>query len=1371
MNLKTTLALLALVGAGAAWLWYHPQQPSATVSEQGTREVLKAFQPDRFTYIKVNRTGDNTVLQRRADGSWSLPGNWPIRTAEVQSLLDLLAGLRSRFEAIPLAGDADLKVYGLDHPAVTVEVRIDGKMHTLEFAEKAEGVSRFSRETYLRLDKKPEVVRLGPGVIAALDRPTDYYQQRRLFSGERVAKDGSSPEKIERLAAKSVSVEEKKPNETHFGLTRQGDAWEVADPVRDRLEATSRDALLAAVPDIWAEQFITVPPAAVARAFLAAQTDNLTAGLAVAFWASPAGALTAAGLTNPERTLTVQNDKGDDVTLLIGGLSSSRMKLVPAPQMPGQPPLARMMPVNEDYRYAKLKNNDQLFEIKADKLKDVFVSLDTLRDPRVARFSTADARKVELKHGSEDIVLEKDKDRWKLVKPFAADADTTKVTDLLNKLSDLQARDKDVIDKADPQSYGLDKPDALITVRLEEEVKDSGEEKAKKTRTLTVRVGKHDKEKKKLYVQADEWPRVNAVDDSLEPLVNRPALAYRGKRVLEFAAGDLAKIEIQQGSETFTLEKTKDDWRLLTPVKADADRAKVDQLITTLSGLEAMEYVNEAPKPEDLEAQYGLGKPAVIVKLEFTDKKPAQVLQMGKAHGKGYFARVANQPEKATPVFVVSGDVHKQLERDSLSYRPLQLWQVMPDDIVALRIHKEGQKEYRLQRSEGDWKISGPFQADALGPTVQKMTTDLGSPQAESCKAHETKDLAAYGLDKPALTIGVTARDGKEHTLLIGKPVAKDAQAHFAKLGEGSAVYQVGPTLVHAADHAALDLLDPVLLHLDPSRLERIQAKSGEEKLTLEKKGEDWRVAESPGGPFPADTEETAGLASLWANLRAERFVDYGTDVDWSKYGLDKPAVIVTAKERPTEAGAAAPTHTVELGKVLEGDTGTRYARVDRGPGVAVLAADASRLLGRSYLDYVNHNVLKFDSMAVTELQRHMGPEVLDVVKKDDAWQITKPGAESADNRAMQDLLGRLANLRAQRIAAYPVKNLKEFGLDAPAALVTIKLTAGNKPAEHILKVGKATGAGERFAVVDAEPVVAVLPAPLVERLLGGPVTFRDRNIARFSDADRLRLERGPRNAVFGKVEGSWKLIEPIQGDAEQDELDDFLNSLARLRADALVTDKPTADDLKKYGLDHPEARWRLQAGDKEVLNLLVGNKEANGPRRYARLADRDLVFLLDPRLSGKVLAEYRPRTVFTPPIDAAQVDALRYEQARNPFVLEKTGGDWQAPGKPDVKINKATVEDTLGALAGLKLDHYAVDKGANLVLFGLDKPEVVLEVASRSGKRVLHIGGREGGSKRRYARLPESDRSDVFVLDEATCDRLLRDLTAFTKPLPGPAQ
>jgi hypothetical protein len=1382
MNLKTTLALLVLVAVGGALVWLKPQLPgwldpapkAAPAADAGTRAEMASLRADRLRHIEVRRGDRVTVLDRTPDG-WNMPGNWPTRTAEAQALAEAIAGLRSRFEPEPITSDADLAKKGLNPPALTLSVSTDAKTNYLALGEEMVGADQFARATYLRLDQRPEVVRLASGLIAQFDRPPDYYQQRRLFPGERVVKDADSAEKVERLAARSVTVEEKKNAAAPITLVRgKDDTWELEQPVRDRLDSRARDALLAAVPDVWAENFVTTDPAAVGALAAAGMDPQPFLAAAVArFWTTTKGLEAKSGLYAPERVLTVSRADGIPVTLLIGRPSGSRARKVLRPPPPGMPPnmpaREREETVFDEYRYAKLKDNDQVFEIKADKLKDVFVALDTLREPQVASFNNADARGVEITQGSQKIVLAKDKERWRLTEPVQADADSAKVTDLLSKLSGLQARDKDVIDKEDPKKYEINKDSPQVKVTLEEETKerDSKGDKIKKTRTLVVRLGKHDTAAKKLYVMVDDWPRINAVDESLDALVRRPAVAFRGKRVFDFFASDLAKLEVQRGNEKYTLERTKDGWRLLSPAATDADGLKVDQLASNLSALEVLEYADEAPRAEDLGPKYGLDKPALSVRLEFSDKtKPARILQVGKGRGSkpGTFARLAEAPEKVTPVFVLPKDVHDSLDRDSLAYLPAQLWQLLSEDITAVRVHREKEDEYRLSRDGSGWKITGPFEATAQAATAGAMVNDLASPQAQSYKAHQAKDLAAYGLDKPHLSVTVSAKNGKEHTLLIGAPAGKDSPGRFAKLTSGSAVFVVADAVPRAADRAALELLEPVLLHLEENQVERVQGKGGDNAMTLEHKDEKWRVSEGPGAPFPADTDAVTSLAGLLAGLRAERFAAYGKDANWKKYGLDKPNATLTVRVKPQAGGPA--EHTVELGGAIEGNGKARYARVDKGPGVAVLDAATAEVLTRTHLDYVNRHVLQFDTAQAQSLLRQQGDDVLEVVKKDDGWRLIKPADERADDKAVQDLLGQLGDLRARRIAAYPAKNLAPFGLDKPV-VVTIKL-AGSKPAEHVVKVGKPVSAAstDRFAQVDSGPAVAVLPAGLADRLTAGPIAFRDRNLARFADADTATLERGPRKATFRRVDGTWKLTEPLEGEAEHDEMDDFVNTLARLRADALVAEKPNPADLSKYGLEKPEARWRLAAGDKEVLNIALGNAEDHMQRRYARLAGRDLVFLLDPKLSAKALGEFRPRTVWNPSLDASQVESLRFGWARNPFVLEKgDGSTWQVAGKSQIKVNTETVNEVLAALAKLKLARYVLDKGADPRLFGLDKPELVLEVLTRNGKRTLEVGNFAEGTKSRYARIPGPERSDVFLVDEADCARIFLDTVGFTRP------
>lgn len=1457
---------------------------------------------------------------------WSLPGHWPTRPAEVNALVERVAGLRSRFDPIPVTDPTQWKKYGLAKPALEIRLKVAGKTHKLFLGEGAEG-DRFARPTYLRLDDRPEVVRLSPGLIALLDRPTDYYQQRRLFPGERVAREGNALEKVERLAARkgtTVHIQEPAKNIDET-VTYNGSDWVVTKPSEDRLDPRARDALLGAVPDLWAEQFVSTEPATVALA-VGAAADDLPSLLAQLAWlglTTPERArswlVLKSGLDKPEQTLTFTGDNGATVTLLIGKVAGTRSRVVMREPPPGVPPQMRQPQpqiIQEEFRYAKLQNNPQIFEIKADGLKDVFVALDSLRDPQLARFNQNDVQTLEIVQGPTTIELARENDRWKLLKPLQADGDRAKIDELLTKLSSLEARGEDVSYPADLKPAGLDAPAFTIKATLKEEDKDkdkgSEESKEKKTRTLTWLLGKKD-EGGKVAVKMTDLPRVNKVDAALLTLTERDPLTYRGKRLFDFLAVNLEKLAVANANGPVTLERKEGQWKLAAPVAADADSTKVEELAGSLSGLETLQYVSENPSMEDLEKKYGLTVPALSVTLSFTDKtkpartlligkerggdqpgffakfadapgvfavgkeiqtslgrpaltyrsrrlldaqaadlasvtikqggqtltlkqeggtwkltapfqgdvdnvkvqdmvrglapletkewatlsaakedleakyglsnpevtltvaladktKPAQTFQIGKLRsGKGgYYARQANDPA----VFILDAGVPEALKRDSLSLLPAQLWQTNPEDIATIQVLKKGQPEYRLTRKDAGWHITGPFEAAASAPLVEQILQGLASPQCESYKVHDARDLKPYGLDAPTLTVTVVAKDGKEHGLLVGAPVEANSSSRYAKLAKGPAVFVINGGLASAADREALALLDPQLLRVGPGQLAKVQGKVGNTSLTLVRKDKDWQVEGSPAGAFPADPQTMAEVEAFWSHLRGQRFAAYGPQTMLATYGLDKPEATVTISVKGE--GDKTAEHTIELGKAPEGDKEARYARLDKGPGVVVLAPRAVRELERTYLDFVNRDILKFKSAAVVGLQRQAGPDLLDVVQRDDGWHLVKPAAERADDRAVPNLMAELSVLRARKVAAYEPKDLKPFGLEPPAAVVTIKLSPEEKPAEYKLRIGKVVdeATGDAYAQVEGGKAVVVLPARLVRQLLAGPLAYRDRALVRFGDADVIRLERGPRQATFAKVDGSWKLTEPVQAEADQDELDELVNKAARLRADELVVENPPPAELKKYGLDRPEARWRFQDGEKEVLEILIGAQEKDGPRRYARVAGSQvLVFLLDPRLSDRLLGEYRKRVVWNPPVDAAQVESLRVGTAGTPLVLEKKpDGDWQVVGKPEVKLNTATVNDTLAALAGLKLVRYVVDKGADLKLYALDPPQVTLDVLTRSGKRTLLIGSPVGESKQRYARLADSDRGDVFILSEADCARILRDAAALGKPPANPA-
>jgi hypothetical protein len=1369
MNLKTTLVLLVLVAAGTVLFLFGPALPAwlglvtppPAPAKGGTLAVLAELTPDKVTLIKVVQGERHLFLQRGDGGEWTLPGKWPARQAEVEQLLALLTHLESRFVSERVPGHDELKKYGLDRPAVRVMLKAGGQDYRFALAEKEDATAnRFARETYLRLENSLEVVRLGPGIIAALDRPVDYYQQRRLFPAERVAREGDSA-KIERLKARELAVKDLRPEGSNYTLTRDGDDWKLTQPVSDRVDPEKLNNLLGAVPDVWAEEFL--------------KADK---------------PLKDYGLEQPEQTLRVTRDSGAVVEVLIGKVSKTKAPSAPPPNPPpGQPP-PPPPPPPEVYRYAKLKDNDQLFEIKANRLKDVFVKVGELRDSRLARFRPEDATRLEIAQPEQKPILfvkDKDKNRWKLEQPLSADAESAKVTELLDKLSALSAQDKDVIDKPDLKEEGLDNP-TTVTVTAEEEVKPAGDagaadkDKKKVTKTFTLLLGKHDAKANKLYVQVKGWQRVNAVDGSLAGLVQRPALAYRGRRVLDFDAADLEAIKVQRPGEELVLKLDGGKWKMTEPVSAAADSGKASQLAADLGRLDAVEYAADAVKADDLQTEYGLGKPLLTVTLTLRDsKKPGLTLLIGKQRKDrpDYYARLAD----GDSVFVVTKEIRDTLDQPALAYRPLQLWQMPAAGVAEVRIKKEGQDEYRLAReAKGEgWRVTAPFQAGVQPNLVQGMADVLSNLRCERYEALIIKDPATYGLDKPYLSVTVVPKkeEGKEateQTLTIGKPTATGATTRFARQADSDGVFVVGPAVVAAVDHGALDLLDRKLLALDRDRIKTINVVGTDARLGLQRdpKGK-WQVIESPTDPFPADGQAVDILLDVWSNLRAQKFVAYGPGKEeLGKYGLDKPSVKITVG---LDKDGKEENETLELGKLVDGGAGERYARVNGGPAVAVLAAPTVSTLAQNYLGYVNHTLLDIDPGTVEGIVRRMGPDTLELAQKD-GWHLVKPAEERGDEGTIQNLLRELTG-RAVRVAEYPLKDAKTYGLAEPEAVVTLRLKAGDGIKDQVIRVGKPAGLREgeapaepagRFATVNDGKAVLVLPGDLSRILVAGPLAYRDRTLARFVDADRAVLTRGQRRAVFAKVDGTWKLTGPVAAEAEQTELDNLVNAVAELKASELVAEKPDEAALKRYGLDKPEAAWLFQSGDKDVLHLLLGNKDKLG-RIYARLDKGGLVFLLDAPLAKQLLAEYRNRAAWSPSLDSAQAEALTYTRGAGSFTLEKgADGTWQVAGKPDVKVKTEAVTDALAAVAGLKVERYVVDKGAAMKLFGLDPAELAIDVLTPSGKRTLYVGRNpDGEPKKYYGRVLDKDRTDVFVISEADAARIVRDLPAFTQAPPKP--
>lgn len=1371
MRFWTTLFLvIATAGGAVLWRYWSSVAPAVGLAEPKIEESKTSIELKRITPESLIRIELDDVRLDRQGGVWNLPGEWPTRTSEVDALVNELAHLQSRF--VPEVFNHPQK-YGMaaDQKPVTIRATVKSddqgqKTYTLVFGEPISDTGNpFVRSTYLHMDDQPEVLRLAPGLIDRLRKGRDDFLRRQLFPNvvrakvsdtNRPAIGGENdlpPPAVALLNAKELAVtgpdgswslrhttnNEKRPTATGpvtIAPEKLAGSWEMVAPVVDHVDPDKLKGVLAAVPDLWAEAFV-------------GESD-----------------LAKTGLDQPERTISVKNSDGD-LKVLIGKVSRVNEIKPPAPPPspnPLAPPPPPPPPIREEYRYAKLPNHPQVFELRTDKFPDLFVKPADLRDPRIARYRSTDVTKLEIAGRDRRLVFAKEKDasthdeRWHMLEPVKAAAEGPKVIELVEKLSDLQARGDAIIDSTELKNYGLAESDPVTTVNVtvREEQSSEGTEGTKNAtnRVVTYRLGKAELAKAKVYLQVNGVARIDAVPDDLLKLVDRPILAYRSRRVLELAANKLSKISVDRSNDPYSLIQLDGKWSLATPVVALADSAKTNSLAADLAHLEAADFVNFTPSPDDLK-NYALDVPSLIVNITPIDGA-MRSLHIGKARdGKPeIYAKLADAPE----VFALRQAVRDAIDLPSLAFRPLQLWQVAGINVQAIKIGRSTDP-FILNRDGALWRISAPFEAGAFLPAVQPLLDAAMAPRAEKFEAHNNDELAKFGLDQPAITMVITVqgeRPGDPNVtkeLLLGKPVTEGQPARFAKLPDQPGVFVVGPTIADAVNKSALDMLDRRLLTVDTRLINKITGSGVNGVWSAKKDGDKW-VIDSLSPPAVGDRSVVDFFVNSFADIRASRFAAYNS-TDLAQFGLDQTSAAVTVS---LATGDQPITHTIVLGKSTPDDPNARFARVDNGPAIAVLPIGLSKALAKSALDFVDRSMFSFAAKDLVAIRRQMGEQELLLEFKDGAWKMTKPQELLADDPTIFEIVERLANLRAVKVAALGVKDLKPFGLDAPHATFTLTVKqAEGSPREFTMKLGTA-GPDGRFAQVGNETVYVLSDSkndPLATRLLSDSIKFRDRTLVKFNDADRVVVSRGSRPATFAKVDGQWKMTAPIMADAEGFDLDDLVLAASRLRADELVADQP--NDLKSLGLDPPEGEIRFFQGDQDVARLLVSNKGPDG-RATVKSAGGSLVGKLEPGLSTRFLNEFRKRSLWNN-LDAVQTDTVVINSGAGgtPLTLLKIDTGWQvATGSGQVKPE--AVSELVAAMASLKAERFVVDEKADLKLFGLDPPVRVIVVKTRNGQTTtLNLGRFEGDSKRVYANVPGA--SWVVVLNEADSGKLMKDV------------
>ena len=379
-SLVSTLVLLAVAAAALAAAFFGiAKKDEAKEAKKAEEEKLYAFAPAKVKAIAVEAKGEATALARSGDG-WRIesPVKAGAERATVDALVDRIAELRRKSTIAPAPDGAALARYGLEKPRAKVTLTLDdGKSESLALGDE----NAFDGTAFVRTTGG--AIELVPGEVKwSVERSTFDLREKRLLPFE--DKD------LQRISIVAPKLS--------YELAREGDAWRLAAPARERADEATVSRVLSALRGLRATAF------------------------------SPArGGESARGLEEPRWTVKLVSTAGTR-TLRIG-----------------EAPRAGKGDAGPRPLHARLDGADEVATLPEDAGKDLDQDLFALRDKAVLRFDREKVAAVKLTQDGSSFEGKKD-------------AAPGRMASLLWTLSSLQAKAFADESGRTIAEHGLDRP-------------------------------------------------------------------------------------------------------------------------------------------------------------------------------------------------------------------------------------------------------------------------------------------------------------------------------------------------------------------------------------------------------------------------------------------------------------------------------------------------------------------------------------------------------------------------------------------------------------------------------------------------------------------------------------------------------------------------------------------------------------------------------------------------------------------------------------------------------------------------------------------------------------------------------------------------
>jgi hypothetical protein len=392
--------------------------------------------------------------------------------------------------------------------------------------------------------------------------------------------------------------------------------------------------------------------------------------------------------------------------------------------------------------------------------------------------------------------------------------------------------------------------------------------------------------------------------------------------------------------------------------------------------------------------------------------------------------------------------------------------------------------------------------------------------------------------------------------------------------------------------------------------------------------------------------------------------------------------------------------------------------------------------------------VFTAETADVTGLTLKRPGESIELKREGETWQMAAPVRARADRGPVEEVITNALTSKIDREIAAAPASLSDFGLDKPAAEVTLALKDGKQLA-LLLGAKSPTGVWV-YAKERDKPNVFVIGDSVLRDATRPATDFRDKTILAFDRQQVTGLEIVTREDTLAlePADNRWKLTRPVALGADAEAVSGFLEKLGAAKVKEFVAEAPAS--LVPYGLDRP---WRvtLHTGkDKERASrtLLVGKVEPSKGVYAMRDGETSVLLIPDDVWTAlpKNVAAVRDKAVVQ--FERDKVTRLDVESPKGAVTLVRENDKWRITAPQAVAADQVEAGGLLLTLQNLRAQAFLGEDAAAIPRF-LARPEVKVTVTDAGGAKSLLLAPspeRRGGQTMAYAAV--ADRGPVALVD-----------------------